>query len=233
MQLISVGLLGDYRASVVAHRAIPIALQLVATCHDVEVKAEWIPTKSLAGNVARVLSGFSTIWCVPGSPYESEKGALEGIRYAREADLPFLGTCGGCQHAILEYARNVLKLTNAEHAESNPAAALPLISQLSCALDEVRGTINLVRGSKLNGIYRKETIEEGYHCRYGLNPRLEHVLEGSNLAVSGRDGSGEARAMELKGKRFYIVTLFQPERVALDGMIPPVVEAFIIEAMKR
>jgi CTP synthase (UTP-ammonia lyase) len=231
MRVIRIGLIGDYRASVLAHTAIPAALKLIGMRLDWEIKAEWLPTRRLE-TAKMAVSDFNAIWCVPGSPYESEQGAIEGIRYAREADLPFLGTCGGFQHAILEYARNVLKLTNAEHAEANPSALRPLIAPLSCALVEVNGSINLMRDSFLYKIYGKETIEEGYHCRYGLNPQLEYLLEESDLKAVGRDTQGEVRAMELKGKRFYILTQFQPERVALKGLIPAIVEAFISAAAR-
>jgi CTP synthase (UTP-ammonia lyase) len=79
----------------------------------------------------------------------------------------------------------------------------------------------------VRGIYGRDTIDEEYHCRYGLNPRLESILEGSDLKVAGRDANGEVRAMELMGKTFFVLTQFQPERASLKGEISPVVAAFI------
>ena len=222
-----IALVGDYSASVLAHLAIPKALGLVAQNHGWNVQWDWKPTASLYGAASHTLSAYQAVWCVPGSPYASEDGALRAIQYARENDIPFLGTCGGCQHAILEYARNVLGLANVQHAESNPSAALPLISALSCSLVDAKAIINLDSKSRLYGIYGKEKIEEGYHCRYGLNPKLEHLLRNSELKTCGRDTNGEVRAMELSGKRFYVLTQFQAERAALEGRTPEVVDAFV------
>ena len=187
-------------------------------------------TTSIDPSSAALLGEYDGAWCVPGSPYVSEAGALEGIRFARESGMPFLGTCGGCQHAILEYARNELGIRDAEHAETHPEALLPLIAPLSCALVEARGTILLDVGSMIHGIYGSYRVEEGYHCSYGLNPGLEHLLAGSQLSITGRDEKGEARALELSGRAFYLLAQFQPERSALTGVLPPIVAAFIAAA---
>src|SRR5260221_5171038 len=74
-------------------------------------------------------------------------GALRAIRCAREREVPFFGSCGGFQHALIEYTRDVLGLAEAGHAESNPSAALPLIAPLTCSLVGQRGTVTLVAAS--------------------------------------------------------------------------------------
>src|SRR6185295_9722167 len=112
-----IGLIGDYDASVTAHQAIPLALQLAGrSLENRNVESVWLPTESLVEASDRRLSGFNGIWCVPASPYRSMAGALAGIRFARTNRVPFLGTCGGFQHALLEYVREVLGETRAEHA---------------------------------------------------------------------------------------------------------------------
>lgn len=227
MRLTRVALIGDHDPTVIAHSAIPRALQAAAAEIDQPVEWEWLGTELLEEKPARILKEFGAAWCVPGSPYRSEHGAISAIAWARTSDVPFLGTCGGCQHALLEYARNVLGLAEADHAETHPEAALPLISPLSCALVEATGSISLLPGSKIHDIYGKDVIEEGYHCRYGLNPRLERLLAGSALIISGRDPSGEARAFELTDRTFFLLTQFQPERHALAGEVPAVVRAFL------
>jgi len=226
-----IALVGDYSVSVLAHKAIPLAIDLIAQRHNWLVSCDWLSTRSLETDGTTSLSQYRAVWCVPGSPYESETGAIAAIRYARENYLPFLGTCGGCQHAILEFARNVLGIKNAEHAELNPSTSLPLIAPLSCGLVKEKGTIHLETNSMLYKIYGMNTVEEGYNCRYGLNPKLEYLLNSSDLKVSGRDNNGEVRAMELTGRKFYVLAQFQPERAALEGKIPAVVEAFVAEAV--
>src|SRR3954469_4339596 len=153
MQPLSIGLIGDYSSSVPAHVAIPQALELAADVLGCAVRAEWLPTEQLTGDVAERLAAFVGLWCVPASPYVSMDGALRVIRFAREHGRPFLGTCGGFQHALIEFARNVLGHGGAEHAETSPEAALPLISRLSCSLVEQRGTVTLTEGSRLRAVY--------------------------------------------------------------------------------
>src|SRR5262245_39920952 len=113
-----IGLIGDHDPAVTAHRAIPRALELAAERLGVTVETEWIPTEEIE-NEERV-SAFDGLWCVPASPYRSTEGALRAIRFAREQGRPFLGTCGGFQHALLEYARDVLGWSDAEHGELSP-----------------------------------------------------------------------------------------------------------------
>ena len=212
-----VGLIGDRDDTVVAHRAIPEALRLAGAARVVPVQWEWLRTSAIPTTSVLALQEFDALWCVPASPYESEAGALHAIRFARESGRPFLGTCGGCQHAVLEYARNVLGLADAEHEETSPDARLPLISRLSCALVEQTGPLTLLPGSAAARIYGTARIVEGYHCSFGLNPKLEHLLEGSALRITGRDSNGEARAFELGAHPFFVLTQFQPERRALTG----------------
>jgi CTP synthase (UTP-ammonia lyase) len=218
---------------VLAHKAIPRALELAGSALGRDVEWEWHPTRSIGAASVDSFKAFHGMWCVPGSPYESEAGAIEAIRFARVSGIPYLGTCGGCQHAILEFARSVLGLRNAEHAESNPSALLPLIAPMACALVEKSAPILLEPGTRVREIYGKEEIEEGYHCSFGLNQELEHLLAGSALRISGRDPGGEARALELEGHPFFLLTQFQPERRALAGSAPPLVSAFLEHAARQ
>jgi CTP synthase (UTP-ammonia lyase) len=221
-----VALVGDFKPSVVAHQAIPKALELAGTQHGVEVEPVWVQTTSIA--VAEVrLGGFDGIWCVPASPYANTTGALAAIRYARERGRPFLGTCGGFQHALLEYARNVCGIAQAEHAETNPNAALRLISPLACSLVERSEEILLEEGGLLRRAYGLPRITEGYHCSYGLNREYESRLFGNGLEATAHGMNGEVRGIELVGHPFYVGALFQPERRALRGEVPPPVAAFV------
>jgi CTP synthase (UTP-ammonia lyase) len=227
---IRVALIGDYDQTVTAHQAIPRALAAAAAALDASISWDWIGTQSVETEPARQLSPYQAVWCVPASPYASMEGALRAIRFARESPRPFLGTCGGCQHAILEYARNALGIAEADHGESNPSARLPLISELACALVEKSGSVLLDEGSRIAAICGEREIEEIYHCSYGLNPQFEHLLSESDLRISARDEKGEARVFELTTHPFFICTLFQPERAALTGKNHPLIRAFLAAA---
>ena len=222
---IRVGLVGDYDATVPAHLAIPIALRLAGDAAGVSVEFDWIPTEEIL-DTSRV-RGFSALWCVPASPYRSMAGALIAIRFARENRRPFLGTCGGFQHAIIEYARNVLGWTDAEHAETAPDAARPVITPLACALVEATDYIHFQPGSRIASYYGCEQSAERYRCRYGLNPEFQEALVSGPLRVGATDAAGEVRAVELDHHPFFLATLFQPERAALQEQVPPLVAAFV------
>jgi len=190
----------------------------------------WQHTSTLGPSLQTVLSSSHGIWCVPASTYADTAAALGAIRLARESRIPFLGTCGGFQHALLEYARNVLGKPESAHAELDPGVPDPLITQLSCALVEKAGNVSFQHDSRIARIYGAcETVEE-YHCSYGLSPSHEHLFAGGTLRIVGRDAQGEVRAVELLEHPFFVATLFQPERAALRGETPPLVRAFVAAA---
>jgi len=144
---IQIGLVGDYDESVPAHRAIPRALALAGQALGQALEAKWVGTDQISSLAP--LEQFDGIWCVPASPYRSMDGALRAIRWAREYSRPFLGTCGGFQHAVVEYARSVLGWADAEHAETAPDAARPVIGLLACGLVETTDTIRFEQGSRM------------------------------------------------------------------------------------
>lgn len=228
---ICIALVGDYNASIIAHQAIPLAIDKAAKTDNVDACFTWIPSTSLVSKGQPILSGYHAIWCIPGSPYQSMDGALKAITFAREHRVPFLGTCGGFQHALIEYARNVLLLPQSDHLESNPQASLPLITPLACSLVESKGTIVLKQGSQVEKIHGQGHIVEAFNCNYGVNPNYQHLLETGSMHITGVDNVGNARVIELDGHPFFIATLYQPERSALKGICHPLIQAFIKAAV--
>jgi len=228
--MITIGLIGDYDASVAAHRAIPLALQLAADELETAVKFEWVATPEITSE--RRVAQFDALWCVPASPYLNMEGALLAIRFVREHDRPFLGTCGGFQHAVIEYARNVLGWADAEHAETAPEAERAVISLLECGLVEATDFIQLEPGTRVHAAYGRDEIVEGYQCRYGLNRRFVDEITSADMQITGKSPSGEVRALELTEHPFFVATLFQPERVALIGLVPPLARDFVSACVK-
>ena len=221
-----IALIGDHDPAVTAHQAIPLALALAGQEAGCRVTWSWVETVSIGADVGGRLAGCTGVWCVPASPYVNAAGALASIRYARERGIPFLGTCGGFQHAMLEYAEACWGVAHAAHAETEPGAADAVIVPLACGLVEVRDTVQLAAGSRLRAIYGRDEASEGYHCRYGLAERYASRLADGPLRVAARDSSGEIRAVELDGHPFYVATLYQPERSALTGRPHPLIAAF-------
>ena len=228
-KLIRIALIGDYHPDVSAHLSIPRALELAASDFGCSFEMTWIRTDSpaLYDEPQRMLQSYDGIWCVPGSPYASMDGALHAITFARQHLIPFLGTCGGSQHALIEYARNVLGLAEADHAESNPASELPLIAPLSCPLVEVPGTIKLIPGTRIAQLYGQDEIQECYHCSFGPSLQYQHLFDDGKMHIAGLDDDGQARAFELRIHPFYMLTLFQPERSASTNFVHPLIGAFV------
>ncbi|HEV2238455.1 MAG TPA: hypothetical protein VGR57_17490 [Ktedonobacterales bacterium] len=233
MMRVRVGLIGDHDPAIFAHQMIPRALALAGDAARCDVAPDWLGTAELADEPAARLAAYDALWCVPGSPYASMAGALGAIRFARERAVPFLGTCGGFQHAVIEYARDALGLAGANHAETSPDAAELVIAPLACALVEQRGAIHFAPGSHLAAIYGTTEAVEGYHCSYGLNPAYADRFTTGALRITGADDAGEVRAVELAGHPFFIATLYQPERSVTSGAAHPLVTAFVAAAAQQ
>lgn len=223
-----IALVGDYSPDVTAHRAIPVALELAARAQRLDLGWEWVPTRAI-GAAPHDLARFAAVWAVPASPYENMDGALSAIRFARETRRPFLGTCGGFQHALLEIARDLAGIANADHGETNPTAADLVVTKLACSLVEKNERIRFAPGSLIAAAYRTESAYEGYRCNYGLNEAYRAALARVGLRFSAFDDTNAIRAAELPldVHPFFVGTLFQPERAALRGETPPLIAAFV------
>jgi len=221
-------LLGDYDQAVVAHQAIPLAIDLAAQMLATEVKQIWVRTAELN---QQAMPEFDALWCVPFSPYEKPAAVIDAIKFARENELPFLGTCAGYQHAVIEFAGNVLGFESAASLEDDPDTSMPVIAPLACKLYDQAEAINIERGSRAGDIYQAERVLEEYHCGFGVNRDFVHVFENSQLRFSGHDDNGEPRVCEIPGHRFFIGTAFQPERSALKQRVHPLITAFLMAAL--
>ncbi len=207
-----IGIIGDYDASFEPHRATDAALTHAASALSLGIETVWLPTASLdAPGAIQSLASFGGLWVAPGSPYKSMSGALRAIKFARESGLPLLGTCGGFQHIILEYARHVLGFSDATHAEYDPYASSLFISRLTCSLVGRTLVITLQPGSLVARSYGATSVTEQYYCNFGVNPDHSATLASGDLAIVGSDAEGEVRVVELRSHPFFVGTLFVPQ----------------------
>ena len=202
MNAIRIGVVGDYNDRNETHRATGAAVDHAANGQGVQAEVTWIATPDVEGTAEQTLAGFDALWIAPGSPYRSMHGALDAITYARTHDVPLLGTCGGFQHMVIEFARNVAGIPDAHYAEYDPNASRLLIDALACSLVGQVMDVTLVEGSGAHQAYRASSATERYYCRFGLNPEYVQALTRSGLVISGTDQDGEPRIMELPGHRF-------------------------------
>lgn len=225
-----IALVGDRSANVRAHARIPVLIDALLQREGIALDPYWIATPEAEDCD---LSGFDAIWAVPGSPYASTEGAIAAVRTAREQRIPFLGTCGGFQHALLEYARNVCGLRTVQNAETTPDAENQLIVPLECSLIGHEEAVMIAPGTLAARITGPGRRTERYHCAYGLNPEYLDTLDSGGLRFSGFDDSGHVRVFEVPGHPFFMGTLFQPE-LSGDGTQPhPVVVALAVAAAEH
>jgi CTP synthase (UTP-ammonia lyase) len=229
---LQVAVIGDFDETFTPHAATNEALRHSAARLGVEVAVEWIPTPRLELSLDCVQAA-DALWCAPGSPYRSMQGALAALRFGRERGVPTLGTCGGCQHMIIEYARNVLGFADAQHAEYDPYASRLFVAPLSCSLVGRTMPVTLEPGSKAAAVYGVQRIREQYYCNFGLNADYEQTLHEGGFRVVGLDDDHEARVFELPEHAFYLATLFVPQTRSTPERPHALVTALLQAALER
>jgi CTP synthase (UTP-ammonia lyase) len=226
-----IGIIGDYNPDFHPHRATDAAVHHAANQLRLTTTIEWLPTALLAEDAGAQLGRFDALWCAPGSPYRSMDGALRGIRFARERGVPFIGTCGGFQHVVLEYARNVLGFADAAHAESDPDASVLFISALDCSLVGKTMDVYVNPSSRVFQMYRRPVVQEQYYCQFGLNRDYQATIHEGGLRVVGVDDGGGARIVELPDHPFFVGTLFVPPLTSTAERPHPLILAYLQAAV--
>jgi CTP synthase (UTP-ammonia lyase) len=237
---VRIGILGDFNPEFRSHHATNDSLQHAARKLKIKVDSEWIPTPSLTVNGSdKILESFDGLWASPGSPYKSFGGMLRGIEFARRRNWPFLGTCGGFQYALIEFARNVLGITDADSAENNSGSKNIVIYPVACAVPDrkdgapkLSGAVPEIRlrpGSYLQSFYGKneEVVTEEFFCNFEVNPDYEWSTMEAGFPVVARGPAGEIRAIESPTLQFFIATLFQPQLSSSEKKPHPLILAFV------
>ncbi len=231
--MLHIGVVGDFSADNETHRATNAGLDHAAAILDEDLSISWVGTEDLSSPAqVTALNEFQGLLIAPGSPYRSVEGALAAITFARTRDIPLLGTCGGFQHMVIEYAREVLGAPEAQHAEYDPYASSLFITPLSCSLAGQSTEVKLYPGSRAAEAYGGTTTTERYYCDFGINPDRRVELEEAGMLVSGVDHDGEVRVMEIAELRFFLGTLFVPQASSRPGCPHPLVRALLASAIE-
>ena len=218
-----IAVVGDYRPDNQTHTAIAEAVAHASSGVDVR----WVGTDVVARDGSDSLAGAAGVWVASGSPYKSFDGALEAIRWARTKDVPLLGTCGGFQHAVIEFARNVAGIEGADHAEYESGGSVMVVDALACSLAGQTMDVTLIPGSRAHAAYGRDSTTERYYCSFGLNPTYTPALVDHGLIISGTDPEGEPRIIELPDHPFFVATLFVPQTSSTPDRPHPLVAAFV------
>ena len=219
-----IAILGEYTPTFAPHVATEIAIRHSSAVVSKPIKGEWVSTQDID---ELLFSRYSGIWVAPGSPYKNLERTLFALEHARKNNVPCFGTCGGFQHMVLEYARNVMHYPDAQHAEYDPYASTLFISRLACSLAGREMELTFESGSRVAEIYGSTSAREEYYCNFGVDPAKVGLLARSGLRISGSDSEGEVRVIELPNHRFYLGTLFVPQTRSTERRPHPLVTAFV------
>ncbi|MDD5277321.1 MAG: CTP synthase [Methylovulum sp.] len=226
----SIALLGEYTPTFPPHASTNAAIEHAKAALGLEIGYDWISTADI--NLS-LFERYAGIWIAPGSPYNNMDKTLAAIRHARENNIPCFGTCGGFQHMIIEYARNVLGFKDAQHAEYDPYASNLFISQLVCSLAGRAMQLTFEPGSRAAAIYGVTAATEQYYCNFGINPDYIETLKQGPIHITGADAEGDIRVIEWPDHRFFIGTLFVPQARSTPQQPHPLVSAFLTAVLNH
>ena len=208
--ILKIGVIGDFDGRP-SHIATNEAIRHCADYLGLQQETQWIATDTILTNSGLERMGFDALWCAPGSPYKSAQGAMNAIQFARENNYPFIGTCGGFQHVVIEFARDVLGIEEIKETGFDPYAPNPYISALNCSLVGETKKIFLTKGTAVAQEYQVESMEERYNCNFELNHQFKDKMINFGFVVAGTDEDNKIRIVEMPQNRFFIATLFQPQ----------------------
>jgi len=222
-------ILGEFNPVSETHAATNTAIEHSKKLLEIDLDVSWISTDDISEDLLRHFHGFLV---APGSPYKNMEKILFAIEYARENNVPMLGTCGGFQHMMIEYARNVLGYKDAQHAEYDPYASELFISESACSLKGKEMRLDLTTNSAVASLYGKLQIKEKYYCNFGVNPEYIDLIQNGPINIVGSDNEGEIRIIEYTGHPFFIGTLFVPQTSSTEKNPHPIVTGFLQVIMK-
>ncbi|MEK9201273.1 MAG: CTP synthase [Patescibacteria group bacterium] len=222
------------------------AMKHAAAKLNVKLNMTWIDATSET-NMATALKGFQGVVIPQGWGSRGVEGKISAIKYAREKKIPYLGLCFGMQMAVIEYARNVCKLTGTNSFEVDPKTKYPVINIMPeqieyLAAHQYGGTIRLgawdcviKKGTRLEECYKTQQVSERHRHRYEVNNDFRELLEKKGLVISGTSPDGKlVEAIELPKKvhPFFVGTQFHPEYKSRPLSPHPLFVKFIQEAVQ-
>ncbi|GAA4655937.1 CTP synthase [Streptomyces chumphonensis] len=213
------------------NHAEPAHPKIESLLDELGTPAEWLSTEKITGSAD--LEGFHGIWVVPGAPYLNEAGAQHAVRVAREAGVPFLGTCGGFFSALIgnALANGVDDVAGVVEDQDRYMA---LATPFTCSFTGEKAPLTVKRESRLASIYgHPDDVQEVFHCSWSLSRAfMEAAVEGAMEFVAW-DADGAPRALEVKEHPFFVASLFQPELSSTASSVHPVIARFLEAATRH
>ncbi|MCZ8168873.1 MAG: CTP synthase [Flavobacterium sp.] len=241
---INIGLVGKYVELQDSYKSILEAFIHAGAANETKVNVVSIHSEYIdASNVAEKLKDIDGILVAPGFGERGIEGKIATVQYAREHQLPFFGICLGMQMAVIEYARNVLHLAEANSTEMNPDTPHPVIDLMESQknVTEKGGTMrlgawtcNLKPGTLAHRIYGKDQISERHRHRYEYNNRYAEALQEAGLVSSGvNPETGLVEIVELENHPFFIGVQYHPEYKSTVANPQPIFVSFVAAIVKN
>ena len=241
---VSIGLVGKYVEYEDSYKSLKEALLHGGLAHETKVNITWIESERLGWpDAIATLEHFDGILVPGGFGKRGVEGMLSAIRYARECKVPYFGICLGMQTMVIEYARNVCGLANANSTEFDPATKNRVIYKLRelKGVDELGGTMRLgaypcvlQEGSFARAAYGTAAISERHRHRYEFNREFEAVLKENGLKLTGETPDGVyVEICELADHPWYLGCQFHPEFKSKPLEPHPLFSAFIGAALEQ
>ena len=241
---VSIGLVGKYVEYEDSYKSLKEALLHAGTAHQVSVRIEWIESEQMDWPSCRdYLKQFDGILVPGGFGKRGVPGMLNAIRCAREDKIPYFGICLGMQTMVIEFARNVCGLADADSTECNPATPYRVIFKLRelKGVDELGGTMRLgaypcrlAENSFANRAYGTSEISERHRHRYEFNREFEDVLTGCGLRLAGQTPDGVyVEICEVADHPWFLGCQFHPEFKSKPLEPHPLFVAFLGAALKH
>jgi CTP synthase len=240
---VRIGIVGKYVGLPDAYLSVAEALRHAAAGQGLRLDLVWVPSDELTGLLAdSYLEDLDGIVIPGGFGYRGVEGKIQAIRYARENNVPLLGLCLGLQASVIELARNVLGLAEANSTEFDPSTPHPVID-LMASQEEVEnkgGTMRLglyaaklAEGSKVRELYGQELVYERHRHRWEVNNRYRKELEKAGMRLSGLSPDDNlVEYIELVDHPFFVGTQAHPEFRSRPDMPHPLFTGLIRAAME-
>ena len=239
---VEIGLVGKYVALHDAYLSVAEALRHAGYENGVSVSIRWIDSEKITlDNVGEIFSGLDGIIVPGGFGNRGIEGMITAARYAREKNVPYFGICLGMQVEVIEFARNVCGLKDADSGEFNPESTHKVIDFMPGQSDEVDkgGTLRLgsypcvIRsGSAMERFYGEGTVHERHRHRYEFNNGYRETMKQAGLTLSGISPDGLlVEAVELTDRPFFVGVQYHPEFKSRPNKAHPLFKGFIRAAM--
>jgi CTP synthase len=242
---VKIGLIGKYVELKDAYKSIAESFLHAGAANKTKVVLEWIQSETFETDeiVSEKLNGLNGVLVAPGFGERGLEGKVRAVKYARENNIPFFGICLGMQCAVIEYARNVMGLEDANSVEMNPETAHPVIAIMEDQkkVTNKGGTMRLgsypcklEKSSLAANIYGKTLINERHRHRYEFNNEYLNAFNKAGMLASGiNPESGLVEIVELKDHPWFVGVQFHPELKSTVMSPQPIFVGFVKAALEH